>query len=59
MFQEHPGQWELDFINANVMAQSFWPAAIMKAGAAAYEHVAGSNTTIWRFLIAARGTPSK
>ena len=59
VFQEHPGQWELHFFNANATAQSFWPAAIMKAGAASYERVAGPDTTILRFRIAARGVPSK
>jgi predicted acetyltransferase len=59
VFQEHPGQWELHYFSANVAAESFWPAVIKKAGTASYERVAGPDTTILRFLIAVRDTPSK
>ena len=59
VLQRHPGQWELAFFNGNVRAQTFWPAAIVKAGAESYERVDGPDITILRFVIVAHGNSSK
>lgn len=51
VFHNHPGQWELAFFKRNVKALTFWPAAILNAGAASYERLEGPGTTILRFVI--------
>jgi predicted acetyltransferase len=53
VLQQHPGRWELAFLNRNVSAQAFWPAAIMSAGGTSCERIDGRVATILRFLIAA------
>jgi predicted acetyltransferase len=59
VLQRHPGQWEVAFFNGNVRAQAFWPAAIMNAGAEAYERVDRPDTTILRFVIVPHGATSR
>jgi predicted acetyltransferase len=53
VFQKHRGQWELAIFNGNTRAQAFWPAAIIKSGAASFDRIARADSTILRFVIPA------
>ena len=54
VFQEHPGQWELSFSNANINAKAFWLAVINRVSGMPYEVINGSEMTILRFVVSTR-----